>query len=420
MLPEQVESAIHQYGVPTVVNPSFAVARAMRPSILIYRASLLPLSETFVLSQPEALEHFTPYFVGCSRVEGLRLPEARAYYIGRDGAIGSTQRIVYKVFGFAPRLTRELRRLGPVLVHTHFGVDSVQGLRLARRLGIPLVVTFHGYDATMKDEYARTFSYDFRRYLRWRPIVQKEASLFVAVSEFVRGKLIEQGFPSEKIYVHYVGVDTELFVPDPAVPRKPIVLFAGRLVDSKGCDYLIRAMALVQRKAPDARLVIIGDGHRRHELEQMASACLRNVTFLGARPQSDVRLWMNRAKVFSVPSFTTPMGTSEGFGLVFAEAQAMGLPVASFATGGIPEAVAHGVTGLLAKERDVEALAGNILKLLDDESLWYRFSAAARRRARECFDLRGQSAKLEEMYGRLLMHQPAAAIHDSLSVPMQG
>lgn len=402
-----------------MTNPSHIANRRQRPSILIYRAALLPLSETFVLSQPEALEHFTPYFVGCSRVEGLQLPEGRSYFIADGGALGSAQKMMYKVFGFAPHWTRELRRLSPVLVHTHFGVDSVQGLRLARRLGIPLIVTFHGYDATMKEEYARSFSYDFRRYLRWRPIVQREASLFVAVSDFVRGKLIEQGFPPEKIYVHYVGVDTELFAPDLSVPRKPIVLFAGRLVDSKGCDYLIRAMSLVQRKAPDARLIIIGDGPLRHELEQMASACLRNFSFLGARPQSDVRHWMNRAKVFSVPSFTTPMGTSEGFGLVFAEAQAMGLPVASFATGGIPEAVAHEVTGLLTKERDVEGLADNILELLSDDSLWSRLSIAATRRAREYFDLREQSAKLEEMYARLLKYQPAA-IHDSLSVSLQG
>ncbi|HYK36744.1 glycosyltransferase [Alloacidobacterium sp.] len=402
------------------MNTFSIAARKNRPSVLIYRTTLLPLSETFVLSQPEALEHFTPYFVGCSRVDGLRTPEGRSYFIGNDGALGHAHKMMYKVFGFAPGLMRELRRLNPVLVHTHFGVDSVQGLRLARRLGTPLVVTFHGYDATMKEEYARSFSYDFRRYLRWRPIIQKEASLFVAVSEFVRSKLIEQGFPQEKISVHYVGVDTELFAPDLSVPRKPIVLFAGRLVDSKGCDYLIRAMALVQRKMPDVRLIVIGDGPLRHELEQMASACLHNFSFLGARSQSEVRHWMNRAKVFSVPSFTTPMGTSEGFGLVFAEAQSMGLPVASFATGGIPEAVAHGVTGLLARERDVESLASNISALFNNDSLWHRFSAAAIRRTREQFDLKEQSAKLEEMYSRLLTRQSVATIRNSVSIPLQG
>lgn len=407
------------YGVEMLVNVPGDSVQSGRPSILIYRSTLLALSETFVLSQPEALEQFTPYFVGFTRVDGLRLPERRLHLIGEVGALGSTQRMMYKLFGVAPGLARHLRSLNPVLIHAHFGVDSVQALWLARRLRIPLVITFHGYDATMKEQYARKYSYDYRRYLRWRPVIQKEGSLFVAVSEFVRSRLIAQGFPPEKIVVHYVGIDTELFTPDLSLSRDPIVLFAGRLVDSKGCGYLIQAMEKVQRQIPDARLVVLGDGPLRRDLEQMAAQRLCNYSFLGAQSQSEVRQWMNRARVFSVPSFTTHWGTSEGFGLVFTEAQAMGLPVASFATGGIPEAVAHGVTGLLAKERDVDGLADNISRLLKDEILWLQFSGAARARVRDHFNLRDQTARLEEMYGRLLASRPIAAVDKPLSVPLQ-
>jgi len=402
-----------------VIEKIPAAVNGARPAILIYRTALLSLSETFVLSQPKALKDFTPYFVGFTRVDGLQLPEKKFHIIDQVRPLSSVRKLMYRLFGFAPGLSRKLRRLNPVLVHAHFGVDSVPALWLARSLGIPLVVTYHGYDATMKEEYARKYSYDYRRYLRWRPVIQKEASLFVTVSEFVRGRLIEQGFPQNKISVHYVGVDTDLFAPDPSVSRKPIVLFTGRLVDSKGCGHLIQAMTRVQKEVPGAELVIIGDGPLRQELEHLASASLRNFRFLGACSQSEVRHWMNRAKVFSVPSFTTAWGTSEGFGLVFAEAQAMGLPVASFAVGGIPEAVAHETTGLLCKERDVEGLACNIVRLLTDDSLWHQFSAAARSRALECFDLREQTAKLEEMYNHLLTSQPVAAMTDSLSVPLR-
>jgi colanic acid/amylovoran biosynthesis glycosyltransferase len=402
-----------------VVSVASDRLQSTRPSILIYRSTLLPLSETFVLSQPEALENFTPYFVGFTRVEGLRLPGSRFHLIGEVGALGSTQKMIYKLFGVAPGLARHLRGLNPVLIHAHFGVDSVQALWLARRLRIPLVITFHGYDATMKEKYARKYSYDYRRYLRWRPVIQREGSLFVAVSEFVRERLIAQGFPPERIVVHYVGVDTDLFSPDPSVTRAPIVLFAGRLVDSKGCGYLIQAMEKVQQQNPEAHLVVLGDGPIRSDLEQMASQKLGNYSFLGAQSQGEVRRWMNRAKVFCVPSFTTHWGTSEGFGLVFTEAQAMGLPVASFATGGIPEAVAHGVTGLLAEERDVDGLAGNISRLLNDEPLWLRFSAAARIRVRDHFDLRNQTARLEEIYERLLTSRSMAAVDKPLPVPLQ-
>lgn len=378
-----------------------------RPAVLIYRTHLLAASETFVLSQAGALTQFSPYFVGSSRIEGLTLPEDKVHCIDRPGPFRSSRRTLYKLFGFAPGLTRAMRRLNPVLVHAHFGTDSVPALWLARRLKVPLIVSFHGYDVTMKPEYARRFSFDYRRYLRWRPIVQREAALFLAVSEFIREKLISQGFPADKVSVHYVGVDAGLFTPDPSIAREAIVLFAGRLVDSKGCDHLIQAMARVQEQVPEAKLVVIGEGPMRASLEELAAGCLKNYQFLGLRPQSEVRDWMNRARIFSVPSFTTAIGTSEGFGLVFAEAQAMGLPVASFATGGIPEAVAHNATGLLAGERDTNGLADNIVTLLRDDALWHRFSDAATKRARELFDLHKQTEKLEKIYDRLLTRSEA-------------
>jgi colanic acid/amylovoran biosynthesis glycosyltransferase len=402
-----------------MIDKRLLPGRRTRPSILIYRSTLLALSETFILSQVRALEHFTPYLVGCTRVEGLPLPGGMAHLISEGGRFGRIRTAMYKAFGFAPGLADELRRLDPVLVHAHFGVDSVSGLRLARSFGVPLVVTFHGYDATMKEEYARKFSYDYRRYLRWRPVIQREGSLFIAISDFVRGKLISQGFPPDKIVVHHIGVDTNVFTPEPSMPRLPVVLFVGRLVESKGCDYLIQAMISVQRYVPEAKLVVIGDGPLRGGLEKMASASLHDFLFLGARPQSEVHEWMNRAKVFSVPSFTTTIGTSEGFGLVFAEAQAMGLPVASFATGGIPEAVAHGTTGYLSPERDVEGLAADIIRLLTDKAIWNQFSAAARRRARQYFELREQTAKLEQMYFRLLTCQPESALRDPVSLSVR-
>ena len=91
--------------------------------------------------------------------------------------------------------------------------------------------------------------------------------------------------------------------------------------------------------------------------------------------------------------------------MVFAEAQAMGLPVASFTTGGIPEAVLHGKTGLLARERDTAGLAQNIIALLSEGSMWERFSEAGRKRTRELFDIRRQTAALEEIYRAVLRRE---------------
>jgi len=189
------------------------------------------------------------------------------------------------------------------------------------------------------------------------------------------------------------------------------VLFVGRLVEVKGCEYLIRAMALVQEVHRDAKLVVIGDGPLRASLESLARAELRGCRFLGAQPPEVVRAWMNRARVLSVPGVTAASGATEGLGQVCLEAQAMGLPVAGFASGGVPEAVEHGVTGLLGPERDHCRLAAGIGHVLSDTAVWERLSAAGPARMRVRFDLRTCTAGLEAIYRSVLperLHGAAA------------
>jgi colanic acid/amylovoran biosynthesis glycosyltransferase len=113
---------------------------------------------------------------------------------------------------------------------------------------------------------------------------------------------------------------------------------------------------------------------------------------------------MNRAKVFVAPSVTAESGWTEAFGMVFAEAQAMCLPVASFASGGIPEAVKHGETGLLATERDWEGLASNIQTLLQNDAMRERMAEAGRERMCRFFNLDRQTSLLEEIYTEVLNH----------------
>lgn len=370
-----------------------------KPTALIYCDHLLPYSATFVRSQAEALKHFTPHYIGCRLIKGLSLPAERTSVISQGGISGKVSETFYKLWGMPPApFVHTLKAIKPSLLHAHFGPDGLRALPLARQLRLPLVVTFHGYDATVKDEYARRSSLSHRTYLKQKSLLQQEARIFIAVSEFIKKKLLDQGFPSNKIFVHYVGVDTTTFTPDPGIPREPVVLFVGRLVEKKGCEYLIRAMGEVQRVQPEAELVVIGDGPLRSDLEKLSKETLKRYRFLGAQSPETVRSWMNRAKVFSVPSIIAESGDAEAFGIVFAEAQAMGLPVVSFASGGIPEAVAHGKTGFLAAERDWQSLASSIVKLLDDSALWDSFSQTGRERIQAAFDLHQQTRALETIY----------------------
>ncbi len=373
-----------------------------RPNVIIYRDRLLPPSETFVRAQGEALQGFTPYYTGSTIVQGLPLPRERTLLVNRGGLLGKVSEVSHKLWGFTPILTQQVRKLNPVLVHAHFGTDGIRALPLARNLQVPLLVTFHGFDATVKDEYARRSFYGHRVYLRHREALKHESQLFIAVSEFIKGKLLEQGFPLDKLMVHYIGVDTGVFQTDPSVRREPIVLFVGRLVEKKGCEYLIRAMSKVQAVIPEAKLVVIGDGPLRPTLEQLARKTLRRYQFLGVQPAENIRTWMNRSRVFSVPSITAASGDAEGFGIVVAEAQAMGLPVVSFSTGGIPEAVADCSTGFLVAERNWEEVASCILHLLTNEVLWQQFSQQGQRRVQTSFNLQKQTEVLEEIYKQVL------------------
>jgi glycosyltransferase involved in cell wall biosynthesis len=246
--------------------------------------------------------------------------------------------------------------------------------------------------------------------VRGRAALQKKGALFVSCSAYVRRRGLEMGYPADRTIVHSIGVDVEQFKPPLVRRREKTVLFVGRLVEKKGCGSLIEAMAEVQRRAPAAELVVIGGGPLRAHYEARAAALGVRCRFLGTQPASVVLDWMARAAVFCVPSVVAASGDAEGLGMVFIEAQAMGLPVVSTLSGGIPEAVKHGETGLLVSERDPPALAGAILQLMQDDQLWHRYSIAGRRHVVEHFNLARQTGQLEDVFAQLLAdgHPPVS------------
>jgi len=377
-----------------------------RPVVVIYKDKLLTLSQTFVRAQAEALQQYVPVYAGARcETESLSLPEGRWTVINQNTWRGRVGEFAFYLAGWSPKLVRELRQVNPVLVHCHFGVDSIRGMYLAKKLGVPLLVTFHGYDATINPEFAPDYRY--REYIRKRPLLSRRATRFITVSNYLRQRLLDQGFPAEKIITHYIGIDTEFFKADPDVAREPVVLFVGRLVEKKGCEYVIRAMSELRVNHPAARLVVIGDGVLRGKLQQLAQQLCPNTIFLRAQSPQQVRHWMNRASVFCVPSLTARNGDQEGFGLVFAEAQAMGLPVVSFDSAGVPEAVENGVTGFLLPERDHEGLASSISMFLSNRELWQKVSSAGVARVRSRFNLRTQTRLLEDIYSSMIGKAPA-------------
>ena len=372
-----------------------------KPKVIIFCDHLLYPSETFIHAQASALSGFEPVYAGSRRVVGLDLREEHIHIINHGKIWGKCRELCFKLSGFAPDFVKRLAALSPVLLHAHYGPNGLRALPIARNLKIPLIVTFHGSDATITDlRYQKTYL-GFRHYVANKGRLRKSSALFLAVSKFIHRKLLEQGFPEERVLVHYTGVDTKKFQPT-STEGGPLILFVGRLEPSKGAEFLIRAAAEVQRQLPAAEIVLIGEGSLRAHLEKLAKQLLRHYRFLGVRTSAEVREWMNRASVVCVPSITMRSGEEEGFGMVCAEAHAVAKPVVAFDSGGISEVVSHARTGFLAAEGDWRSLAEYLFLLLQNAKLRERFGLSGREWVVRQFDLEHRTRALEGIYARVL------------------
>lgn len=187
------------------------------------------------------------------------------------------------------------------------------------------------------------------------------------------------------------GVDLERFHPDvdAAAVRarhhlgdRPVVVTVGRLVPRKGQDQLIRALPLVRAAVGDVHLLIVGDGRDRRRLERLARRhAPRKVHFAGRVEQPELPAHHRAGTVFAHPNRSRWGGLEqEGFGVVFLEAQACGVPVIAGRSGGSPEALDDGVTGLLVDGTDVGHVAEGLIALLRSPTTAARMGAAARAR----------------------------------------
>jgi len=371
---------------------------AGRPAVLIFRKELLPWSETFIAAQGGALQRYRPVFAG------YRLTQAGADYLAghervllEDHAFsaGLAKAAIKALRLTPPRWRRALAAHRPVLLHAHFGTNALDAIPIARALGVPLVVTYHGMDIATRPRNER----DRRR----RQRVFRAAHRVIAVSEFIAARLREAGCPEDRITVHHIGVDTRRFTPgDFAARARAQILFVGRLVGKKGLTHLLRAMPRVQQAVPEAELVVVGDGPLRARHEAEAASLGARCRFVGVQTPDEVRAWMQRSAVLCAPSVVTPTGNAEGLPITILEAQAAGLPVIAFPSGGSADGIRDGETGWIVPPGDEAALAERLTELLTDDERRARFSAAARAHAVERFDLHRQTALLERIYDEVV------------------
>jgi colanic acid/amylovoran biosynthesis glycosyltransferase len=364
-----------------------------RPAVVVYRSPLFNPSETFVRAHAESLARYRPLLAGIED-KGNVPPELRAAVF----VPGSRARQFAARLGYVSALADRLRPHRPRLVHAHFGPDGLIALPLARALDVPLVTTLHGYDvARSRAHMLVSGRLSWVQYALRRNRLAREGTLFLAVSDALRREAETQGFAADCLRTHYLGVDLGRFRPG-GEREAGLILHVGRLVEKKGTSVLLDAVT----RLSGARLVIVGDGPERGRLERQAAGLGERVRFLGALDPPAVARWMQRASLLAAPSLTARDGDAEGLPTVILEASACGLPVVATRHSGIPEAVVDSETGFLVAEHDPAALAERIGLLLGSPELRERMGAAARRLAKEKFDLRRQTYRLETIYDEVL------------------
>lgn len=376
----------------------------VRENILVYRHRLAPASELGFLARfYVGFEHLSPVWLGYHIEPGARVLTGNPLRLGRAGPVGTIDRALFRHFGRLPPQP-DLGGLRPRLVHAHFGPGGALALPIARGLGIPLVVTFHGADATKETHYRRRLVP--RTYARRLSALQREAALFVCVSEFVRDRLLARGFPAAKLDVIHQGIDIENAGTSDAAPTgDPYVLFVGRFVEKKGVAHLIEAMRLLDTRGSRARLVLIGDGSLAGALREQSRG-LDRVSFPGWLPNAEVRRWMRGAAAVCVPSVAARDGDTEGLPTVIFEAMAEGAPVVATHHAGIAEAVEDDRTGLLVRAGDPGSLADALEKLIAQSELRRRLGTAAQAAAAARFSAIGQSRRLEAALLRVIGEKP--------------
>jgi glycosyltransferase involved in cell wall biosynthesis len=295
----------------------------------------------------------------------------------------------------------EAKKLRPALVHAHFGPAGVTALPIRRKLGIPLITSFYGYDVS---------TYGQRR--EWREMYQRlfdVGDLFLVEGPYMRERLTDLGCPPEKVQIQRIAINLPLF---PFQPRKLNghsdlikILQVGRMVEKKGFEYALRAFAEVHRADSNTELWLIGDGPLRASLQNLAQELDASdaVRFLGFKTRQEYADIARQCHILLQPSVTSNDGDSEGGApTVLLEMQASGMPIIATRHADIPNVVIEGESAILVPERDAVALAEAIKELLAAPARWETMGRAGRSFVTARHDIKTEVKHLEAKYQEIL------------------
>lgn len=294
------------------------------------------------------------------------------------------------------RLRQAIQRIDPDVIHAHFGPQGVRAAPVAKQMGLPLVVTFYGYDISSLAN--KPF---------WREKYEEmwqSAEAVTVLSEEMKEAARKLGCPSEKLKIVHLSRDLEQFPFRPPDRSVQNVLFVGRLTPKKAPLDAIRAIENANNQGADLEMDMIGDGPLREKVvEYVHEQGLTDVVTVHGRVESDkVNTWMQEADAFLLPSKTALNGDKEGTPTVLVEAQAVGLPCISTHHAGIPEMIPEDNHDLLVSPGDVEKLSER-LHALSRKSVaeLSRVAERGRQKVEQDFNISDEMRVLKKIYKKI-------------------
>ena len=374
-----------------------------KPVVACYCATFLKPEMLHIYRQITALERVRPIVIAQKREAANRFPFADLTVVPKP-AMHWLRRIWFRQLRDVPwtisrretdALRRVLDRAGAELLHIYFGHIAVHLLPLIRTWPKASVVSFHGADVMVDLD---------RPAYRAATLAMLEAVRLVLVrSESLRQALIGLGCAERKLRVQRTGI------PLAAVPFCARVwpadgswqlMQAGRLIEKKGMRTSLRAFAEFSRQLPRAHFTIAGEGPLLPSLQELARelGVAERVTFAGFISQDELRALFLRSHIFLHPSETGRDGNQEGVPNAMLEAMASGLPVFATTHGGIPEAIEHGVSGVLVAEGEADALARELIGYAQDPATLQAIAERGAAAVAAKFEQRAQVRALEDYY----------------------
>ncbi|MBQ4889122.1 glycosyltransferase [Shewanella sp. MMG014] len=375
--------------------------KANKLTVAINTNKYLPYSETFIKNHIEGLQQFNAVVLVSEKLSDGLSVRCDNELVLNTNLFGKIKDIIYKLGIKLPSISRFFKDNNVRLVHSHFGQNGYASIGITKKNSIPHITTFHGLDISLDHVNSQKHGKLLNKFHKDMGKLADNGDVFIAVSNFIKQKLIKKGFPEHKIITNYIGIDTAYFSNNNADKEKKILCVA-RNVEYKGLSYLIDAMAIILKYHPDWELVIIGDGILHDSLKKQANAISPQIKLKGRLSSYEVKQELSTASLYCQPSIQLENGHEEALALTIVEAQSMGIPAVVFDSGGMPEAIINNQSGYVVEPQNTQLLAKKLIYLIDNPSIREAFSTAAieQVKTRHCFNK--QIVKLEKIYNEVI------------------